>query len=51
MAPRRFAVAIACKPATPTPITKTFAGRIDPAAVVNIGKKKRAVFAAIKTAL
>jgi len=37
-APRRFAVAIACNPATPTPMMNTFAGKIVPAAVVIIGK-------------
>ena len=37
-APNLFAVAIACKPATPTPITNTFEGEIVPAAVIIIGK-------------
>jgi hypothetical protein len=32
MAPMRRAVAIACRPATPAPMTSTFAGRIVPAA-------------------
>ena len=36
-APRRLAVAIACSPATPTPITNTLAGLIVPAAVIIIG--------------
>src|SRR5690606_5713476 len=34
-APRRLAVAIACRPATPAPITKTFAGRTVPAAALH----------------
>ena len=38
LAPSLLAVAIACKPATPTPITKTFAGLRVPAAVIIIGK-------------
>ena len=37
-APRRLAVAMACRPATPAPITKTLAGNTIPAAVVSIGK-------------
>ncbi|MNQ95010.1 hypothetical protein D3C85_1105500 [compost metagenome] len=37
-APRRRAVAMACKPATPTPMTKTLAGATVPAAVIIIGK-------------
>ena len=36
-APRRLAVAIACRPATPLPIMTTFAGRTVPADVVIIG--------------
>ena len=36
-APSRFAVAIACRPATPTPMMKTFAGGTVPAAVIIIG--------------
>ena len=37
IAPSLFAVAIACKPATPAPNTITFAGAIVPAAVIIIG--------------
>ena len=37
MAPNHLAVAIACKPATPAPITKTFAAGTVPAAVIIIG--------------
>ena len=37
MAPILLAVAIACKPATPAPTTKTFAAEIVPAAVIIIG--------------
>ena len=36
-APRRLAVAIACKPATPTPMITTRAAFIVPAAVISIG--------------
>ena len=50
-APRRRAVAIACSPATPAPITRTRAGVIVPAAVVSIGKILGSVSAAINTAL
>jgi hypothetical protein len=39
-APRRRAVAIACRPATPTPMTKTFAALTVPAAVIIIGKPR-----------
>ena len=39
-APRRFAVAIACRPATPTPRTTTRAAFTVPAAVISIGKKR-----------
>ncbi len=39
-APRRRAVAIACSPATPTPMTKTRAALIVPAAVIIIGKAR-----------
>ena len=39
-APSRLAVAIACRPATPTPITNTLAGLIVPAAVIIIGKAR-----------
>ena len=45
-APRRFAVAIAWRPATPAPSTSTFAGLTVPAAVVIIGKKRPASRAA-----
>ena len=45
LAPNLFAVAIACKPATPTPITKTFAGFNVPAAVIIIGKATFSNFA------
>ena len=41
---------MACKPATPAPITSTFAGRIVPAAVVNIGKNRGDNCAAINAA-
>ena len=37
-APRRFAVAMACNPATPAPMMKTFTGLIVPAGVIIIGK-------------
>ena len=37
-APNLFAVAMACKPATPAPKISIFAGAILPAAVINIGK-------------
>ena len=36
-APSLFAVAMACRPATPTPIIKILAGAIVPAAVIIIG--------------
>ena len=44
------AVAIACRPATPAPITSTFDGRIVPAAVVSIGKNFGDASAAISIA-
>ena len=50
-APKRFAVAIACKPATPAPNIKTLQGRIVPAAVIIIGNIFPIVSAANKTAL
>ena len=50
-APSRRAVAIACSPATPTPITKTRAAVIVPAAVIIIGKARPKVSAAAITAL
>ena len=40
MAPSRRAVAIACSPATPAPITNTRAGGTVPAAVIIIGKPR-----------
>ena len=40
-APRRFAVAIACRPATPAPSTTTSAGGTVPAAVMLSGKNRR----------
>jgi hypothetical protein len=40
MAPRRRAVAIACSPATPTPMTKTLAAGTVPAAVIIIGSAR-----------
>ena len=40
MAPSRRAVAIACNPATPAPITKRRAGGTVPAAVIIIGKPR-----------
>src|SRR5260370_15842737 len=42
---------MACRPATPAPITKTRPGVIVPAAVVSIGKIRGRVSAAIRTAL
>src|SRR5579883_737100 len=50
-APSRRAVAIACKPATPAPITSTFAGAIVPAAVISIGNMRGRASAAMRTAL
>src|SRR5690606_35945675 len=50
-APSLRAVAIACNPATPEPITSTFAGGTVPAAVINIGKKRGRLAAAKSTAL
>jgi hypothetical protein len=50
-APRRRAVAIACSPATPTPITNTRAALIVPAAVIIIGKARPYSAAASSTAL
>ena len=40
MAPSRRAVAIACRPATPTPMTKHLRRRTVPAAVIIIGKAR-----------
>ena len=39
-APRRRAVAMACKPATPTPMTNTRAAGTVPAAVIIIGSAR-----------
>ena len=50
-APRRRAVEIACRPATPAPITNTRAGVMVPAAVVIMGKIRGEVSAASSTAL
>ena len=49
-APRRRAVAIACRPATPTPMTKTFAAGTVPAAVIIIGSARSYSAAASITA-
>ncbi len=51
MAPMRLAVAMACRPATPTPITSTRAGAMVPAAVIIIGMARPKVAAASTTAL
>src|ERR1700693_3024258 len=40
MAPRRRAVAIACRPATPAPMTKTLVAGTVPAAVIIIGSAR-----------
>ena len=40
-APKRRAVAIACRPATPAPITTTFAGRIVPARLRGVARRVR----------
>ena len=50
-APRRLAVAMACRPATPTPSTTTRAAFTVPAAVISMGKKRWYWLAAIITAL
>ena len=50
-APSRRAVAIACSPATPTPITNARAALIVPAAVIIIGKARPYSAAASSTAL
>src|SRR5216683_1792419 len=50
-APSRRAVAIACRPATPAPMTRTRAGGIVPAAVIIIGKNLPRRPAAMRTAL
>ncbi len=49
-APRRLAVAIACKPATPQPIINTRAGESVPAGVISIGKIFASRSAAVMTA-
>ena len=50
-APRRFAVAMACNPATPAPMTSTLAGKMVPAAVIIKGKILFNLLAANNTAL
>ena len=50
-APRRRAVAIACRPATPAPMTKTLAAGTVPAAVIIIGIACWNIAAASTTAL
>ncbi|ACP22928.1 hypothetical protein NGR_b14770 (plasmid) [Sinorhizobium fredii NGR234] len=50
MAPRRRAVAIACRPATPAPMTKIFAAGTVPAAVIIIGRARSYSWAASITA-
>jgi hypothetical protein len=50
MAPRRRAVAIACRPATPTPMTRTRAAGTVPAAVIIIGNARPKAAAASITA-
>ena len=50
-APSRRAVAIACRPATPAPITSTLAGATVPAAVISMGKNFGSRSAASSTAL
>ena len=51
MAPSRRAVAMACSPATPTPITNNFAAGTVPAAVIIIGSARWKSAAASTTAL
>ena len=51
MAPRRRAVAMACRPATPTPMMNTLAAGTVPAAVIIIGKARVKWKAASITAL
>ena len=51
MAPSRRAVAMACRPATPTPMTKTRAAGTVPAAVIIIGSARAKAAAASTTAL
>src|SRR5881409_3613952 len=50
-APRRRAVAIACSPATPAPMTSTLAGTTVPAAVTSIGRNFGSRSAARRMAL
>ncbi len=50
-APSRLAVAIACRPATPAPITSARTGAIVPAAVMSMGKRRGTRSAARTTAL
>ena len=50
-APRRLAVAIACRPATPTPRMTTRAALMVPAAVISIGNRRPYWLAASSTAL
>ena len=50
-APSRRAVAIACRPATPAPMTSARTGAIVPAAVMSIGKSRGTRSAASTTAL
>ena len=49
-APRRLAVAMACKPATPAPITNTRAAGTVPAAVIIMGMARSNCSAASMTA-
>ena len=49
--PRRRAVAMACNPATPTPMMNTFAAGTVPAAVIIIGIACSNRLAALTTAL
>ena len=51
LAPKRLAVAIACRPATPTPKITTRAAFTVPAAVINMGKNRWYSLAAKITAL
>ena len=50
-APRRLAVAMACRPATPTPRMTTRAAFTVPAAVISMGKNFWYLSAAMITAL
>jgi PAB1-binding protein PBP1 len=51
MAPRRRAVAMACRPATPTPMMKALPAGTVPAAVIIIGMACSNIAAAFTTAL